>query len=240
MQPLRNNPSDAANIFTCMFCYCTFAGTPCVLGHTCRLACHSCSASILDLSICWICGEIVFREEECVSLGWCFWHRSCYGCLLCGSRAIRVRAKAGDLPDDEGEGWGVREVLEPPLCVGCMAELEADEMESEDAVAQKAGMGMGMGMGMGAIARLPTQRLGRLRRDQKEEEEAFGLPRLRCSDPCVRPHRRSVASIPSSGTTCAARRPSGGESILDDLFVQTEPRIPALGTGVIARGHKVH
>jgi hypothetical protein len=26
------------------------------------------------------------RGEEVVSLGWCFWHRSCFGCLLCGSR----------------------------------------------------------------------------------------------------------------------------------------------------------
>lgn len=39
------------------------------------------------------------RGEEVVSLGWCFWHRVCFGCLICGTSL--------DLPledkDDEGE-----------------------------------------------------------------------------------------------------------------------------------------
>ena len=28
---------------------------------------------------------MVGRGEEVVSLGWCFWHRGCFGCLLCGT-----------------------------------------------------------------------------------------------------------------------------------------------------------
>jgi len=46
--------------------------------------CKSCWCAVLDLSICWVCGECVVRGEEVVSLGWCFWHMSCFGCLLCG------------------------------------------------------------------------------------------------------------------------------------------------------------
>ncbi|KAK1779268.1 hypothetical protein QBC45DRAFT_486040, partial [Copromyces sp. CBS 386.78] len=53
-----------------------------------RPACPPCYRAIIDLSIYWVCGEVVFRGEECVSLGWCFWHRACYGCLLCGSKRV--------------------------------------------------------------------------------------------------------------------------------------------------------
>merc|ERR1712225_156867 len=48
--------------------------------------CTLCWRAVLDLSICWVCGECIVRGDEVVSLGWCFWHRGCFGCLLCGTR----------------------------------------------------------------------------------------------------------------------------------------------------------
>jgi hypothetical protein len=33
------------------------------------------------------------RGDEVVSLGWCFWHRGCFGCLVCGARV--------DIPDSK-------------------------------------------------------------------------------------------------------------------------------------------
>lgn len=45
--------------------------------------CHTCWVWIYNLSICWTCGEIVAREEEKVSYGWCWWHWACVSCLIC-------------------------------------------------------------------------------------------------------------------------------------------------------------
>lgn len=126
---MRMTPSDGEkNVFTCTFCHCTYFGSPCLLGHASRLACHACSKALLDLSICWACGESILRGEECVSLGLCFWHRACYGCLFCGSRAIYRGVRAASL---FGEvvvvvDRGVREVREPPLCVDCVVEVECE------------------------------------------------------------------------------------------------------------------
>ncbi|KAK7753496.1 hypothetical protein SLS62_004571 [Diatrype stigma] len=95
--------SSSSSPFTCTFCWrlITHEGPPHTLGRAAsRLACRSCHAALLDLAVCWVCGELVVRADECVSLGWCFWHRACYGCLLCGSRKIVV-AK------DENSGAGV-------------------------------------------------------------------------------------------------------------------------------------
>ena len=36
------------------------------------------------------------RGDEVVSLGWCFWHRGCFGCLVCGTKV--------DLPHSENSG----------------------------------------------------------------------------------------------------------------------------------------
>jgi hypothetical protein len=36
------------------------------------------------------------RGDEVISLGWCFWHRGCFGCLVCGARV--------DLPDSGDSG----------------------------------------------------------------------------------------------------------------------------------------
>lgn len=115
-----------------------------MLGRSARLACELCTAALLDLSICWVCGEVVFRGDECVSFGWCFWHRACYGCLLCGSRRIcsGVPPRAlfrddADGPEDAGDRrTRGREVREPPLCAVCMVDVEMDGL-SDEAVVRK-------------------------------------------------------------------------------------------------------
>ncbi|KAM9882075.1 mediator of rna polymerase ii transcription [Verticillium dahliae] len=83
------------------------------------------------------------RGEDCVSLGWCFWHRACYGCLLCGSKHIASGVKLeelfGDLDDDLEDNMGKtrgREIEGPPLCAHCLVEAELDGMD-ERAVVQK-------------------------------------------------------------------------------------------------------
>jgi hypothetical protein len=82
----RKMPSKSPP-FICTFCWTPqmAPAKPKVVGRHGRIACHECWKSILDLSICWVCGEMVVRGEEVVSLGWCFWHRACFGCLLCGA-----------------------------------------------------------------------------------------------------------------------------------------------------------
>lgn len=88
---------------------------------------------MLDLSICWVCGECIVRGDDVVSLGWCFWHRGCFGCLLCG-----VRLGEGVLIDcvsdgnerwnseDGGKGNGSRgmELDKIPLCEWCETETK--------------------------------------------------------------------------------------------------------------------
>lgn len=132
---------ETHNLFTCTFCYHLSAGPPHVLGRSARLACAPCHAALLDLSICWVCGELVFRGDECVSLGWCFWHRACYGCLLCGSHVVYKGVPGPALFKDKASGvkkrcGGVREVTEVPLCVVCVVEAEVDGLE-EEAVVQR-------------------------------------------------------------------------------------------------------
>ncbi|GKT53361.1 mediator of RNA polymerase II transcription [Colletotrichum tofieldiae] len=55
--------------FTCTFCYQPSDDPPHVVGHEARLTCSPCHAALIDLAICWVCGEIVYRGDECVSLG---------------------------------------------------------------------------------------------------------------------------------------------------------------------------
>jgi hypothetical protein len=86
-----------------------------------------------------VCGEVIFRGDECVSLGWCFWHKACYGCLLCGSRLIDEGVPVRELYGDgggngtkgtEGEGGG-REASEVPLCAACVVDAEIDDLSRE-------------------------------------------------------------------------------------------------------------
>ncbi|CAF3469103.1 unnamed protein product [Fusarium graminearum] len=130
-----------ANIFTCTFCFHVSQGPPQIIGRSARLACTACHAALLKLAICWVCGELVFRGDECVSFGWCFWHRACYGCLLYGSRAIyqgvSVQELFRDEEDSEKDGCGGKEVDKVPLCAAYVVELELDGVKEETAVIKR-------------------------------------------------------------------------------------------------------
>ncbi|KAI1644510.1 uncharacterized protein F4817DRAFT_367421 [Daldinia loculata] len=79
-----------------------------------------------------------FISGESVSLGWCFWHRACYGCLFCGSRLVVIGPTIAELfVDDDDDrvanskgrdvaiGSG-REITEVPTCANCAVECEVD------------------------------------------------------------------------------------------------------------------
>lgn len=68
--------------FLCTFCWVPqYPPSPLrTLGAESRICCLRCWEQILDLAICWVCGEVVVRCEDAVSLGWCFWHRGAGGC----------------------------------------------------------------------------------------------------------------------------------------------------------------
>ncbi|PHH62568.1 hypothetical protein CDD81_6883 [Ophiocordyceps australis] len=122
------------NVFTCTFCHCICTGSAQVLGRSARLACSRCATAVLDLAVCWTCGELVLRGDECVSLGWCFWHRACYGCLLCGSRRVCAGVSVRALFECSG-GHG-SEIEEPPLCAMCLVKVEVDGLDGETVVSK--------------------------------------------------------------------------------------------------------
>lgn len=88
------------------------------------------------------------RGDEVVSLGWCFWHRNCFGCLVCGlsipipSSGVEVEGVGGN-GETDGDGWrgfwgaweyegegrrrcvGV-ELSTIPLCSVCVVETEGE------------------------------------------------------------------------------------------------------------------
>lgn len=86
----------------------------------------------------------MFRGDECVSLGWCFWHRGCYGCLMCGSRRVVEGVKVEELfgSDEAQDGSGEaeygslgrmkgREVDNIPLCAKCVEEISKEKLDEE-------------------------------------------------------------------------------------------------------------
>ncbi|KAI1114836.1 hypothetical protein F5Y14DRAFT_461199 [Nemania sp. NC0429] len=189
-------PSKQSRPFRCTFCWRMSPGPPSVLGRrssSSRLACAPCLRAVLDLAVCWVCGEVVFRGDECVSLGWAFWHRACYGCLFCGARRVVTAPGVKELfefgtcrdDDDEdeeengggggynddmnfGRGGGrgrgrAREILEIPMCVNCVVACEAEE---------KDGDGDGDGLVEKALARIDLADGGvsRLRREIRKIE----------------------------------------------------------------------
>lgn len=133
--------------FTCTLCWTPSPPPSHIVGspRSARLACAACYAALLDLAVCWVCGELVVRGDECVSLGWCFWHRACYGCLVCGCRILVRGVGVGDVfeggvggceggfvggvGEDFGRGKG-REVEEVPLCGRCFLEVDGDEVKA--------------------------------------------------------------------------------------------------------------
>lgn len=86
-----------------------------------------------------------------MSLGWCFWHRACYGCLLCGSKLVVTGPKLAELfvEDDRtatstrkyrdegvvGLGLGPsREITEVPTCANCKVACEIDTVNQQTVV----------------------------------------------------------------------------------------------------------
>ncbi|EGX94544.1 hypothetical protein CCM_02815 [Cordyceps militaris CM01] len=111
--------------FICNYCHCSAPGYPIILGQSARLACDQCASAIVKLSICWVCGEMICRGDDCISFGWCFWHRACFSCLLCGSRAVLSTSCSWALGTKA-------EVLRPPLCAACDMETARDTNEHCD------------------------------------------------------------------------------------------------------------
>lgn len=128
-----------SSTYLCTFCWRPHAAaaTPSrVVGHRARLACELCYNALLDLAACWVCGAVVRRGDECVSLGWCFWHRGCYGCLMCGDKRVVEGTALGDLfqeEEDGGAGAGgandAKEVDAVPLCAKCVGEVAGGSAE---------------------------------------------------------------------------------------------------------------
>ncbi|KAF7937452.1 uncharacterized protein EAE98_001766 [Botrytis deweyae] len=103
---LRTIQKSSDPSFVCTICWSPqyLPSTPRVLGRSSRIVCHQCWRAVLDLSICWVCGECIVRGDEVVSLGWCFWHRGCFGCLLCGVRLGERVLKECESECENGRG----------------------------------------------------------------------------------------------------------------------------------------
>jgi len=55
-----------------------------------------------------------------VSLGWCFWHRGCFGCLVCG---VKMKLSEGE----NGKGKKGVELEAIPMCDACEDETRNEE-----------------------------------------------------------------------------------------------------------------
>ncbi|KAF7897334.1 hypothetical protein EAF00_005562 [Botryotinia globosa] len=136
---LRTIQKSSDPAFVCTICWSPqyLPSTPRVLGRSSRIVCHPCWRAVLDLSICWVCGECIVRGDEVVSLGWCFWHRGCFGCLLCGVRLGErvLRECESECENGRGryentgeDGYGDRrrgtELDKIPLCEWCETETK--------------------------------------------------------------------------------------------------------------------
>ncbi|KAH7360531.1 hypothetical protein BKA65DRAFT_187319 [Rhexocercosporidium sp. MPI-PUGE-AT-0058] len=109
-----------ASLHPCLPFVCTICwqrqprgSKPKILGTSARIVCRACWRAVLDLSICWVCGECIVRGDEVVSLGWCFWHRGCFGCLVCGTRldvsatvTSSIRSESERRDEDKKSEWG--------------------------------------------------------------------------------------------------------------------------------------
>jgi hypothetical protein len=134
----QTSPPRSETTFICTICWqhqpC--GSKPKLLGTSARIVCHPCWRAVLDLSICWVCGECIVRGDEVVSLGWCFWHRGCFGCLICRTR-INIPQSPNHSPEwgkwdgAEDDGIGRRrtvgiELDTIPLCNVCSVETAAE------------------------------------------------------------------------------------------------------------------
>ncbi|KAI6313874.1 hypothetical protein MCOR03_003589 [Pyricularia oryzae] len=108
--------------FICSFCHQAHRSFAHVVGESARLTCEGCYRALVDLAVCWKCGELVYRGDACISLGWCFWHRVCFGCLFCGGRTSMQGAWG------RGGGGGGEEDWQDEFCTSRGAAVELDEI----------------------------------------------------------------------------------------------------------------
>ncbi|EFQ28505.1 hypothetical protein CGRA01v4_07307 [Colletotrichum graminicola] len=110
--------------FTCTFCYQT-SEDPHVVGHEARLACSACHAALIDLAICWVCGEIVYRgDDKLVHRGVPLLELFDEGhCADEEGSSSTMRRVAGT----SGKGR-MREVEVPPLCAACYLSTEGEDV----------------------------------------------------------------------------------------------------------------
>lgn len=103
--------------FLCTFCWVPHLppAQPHMIGERCRIACERCYNAVIDLSICWVCGEVIVRGEDVVSLGWCFWHKACFGCLVC-LEPLPVEDCSRKIPKNQEGGLELEGI---PLCNYC-------------------------------------------------------------------------------------------------------------------------
>ncbi|KAI6373643.1 hypothetical protein MCOR25_003416 [Pyricularia grisea] len=126
--------------FICSFCHQTHRTPAHVVGESARLTCEGCYRALIDLAVCWKCGELVYRGDACVSLGWCFWHRVCFGCLFCGGKTSLQEAWGGDVWKDDwweetgGSRGAAVELNEIPLCQYCLLKIAGDGADEDEIV----------------------------------------------------------------------------------------------------------
>ncbi|KAK2004919.1 hypothetical protein LX36DRAFT_665414 [Colletotrichum falcatum] len=111
--------------FTCTFCYQTSEDPPHVIGHEARLTCSACHAALIDLAICWVCGEIVYRGDDKlvhrgVPLSELFDEGHHVGEEGDSSTTRRVAGTAG-----KGH---MMEVEVPPLCAACYLSTKGEDV----------------------------------------------------------------------------------------------------------------
>ncbi|KAK7924103.1 hypothetical protein PG985_006157 [Apiospora marii] len=131
-QSRRSNPPHP-HLFTCTFCWHLSRGPPHVLGRAARLTCEACYNAIIDLAICWVCGEIVCRGDD---------RRVTQGTRV---EELFLLDDDGDDGGDGEEGWDIwdvehfraKEILDVPLCANCVVDVEMDSLDHKTVV-QKA------------------------------------------------------------------------------------------------------
>lgn len=79
----RRQSKSTRSDFRCTGCGRIFP-SPCFsVGRRLRPVCRECWRWMWNVSICWSCGEVVYRKTDAVGFGWCWWHWGCFSCLVC-------------------------------------------------------------------------------------------------------------------------------------------------------------
>lgn len=70
-QPVSQTDQELTYTFTCTVCRTEHDPPPHTFGLESRIVCTDCWRWIHSLSVCWRCGEVVYRKTDTVSFGWC-------------------------------------------------------------------------------------------------------------------------------------------------------------------------